>query len=78
MLNAKDMAPFMGFTEDEVKGLSLKVGMDFEELKRWYDGYELEGLEIYSHKSVISAIEDSKCSDYWVETSSYEAVTDYI
>ena len=78
MLNAKDMAPFMGFTEDEVKGLALKVGMDFEELKRWYDGYELEELEIYSPKSVISAIEDRKCSDYWVETSSYEAVTDYI
>ena len=71
MLNAKDMAPFMGFTEDEVKGLALKVGMDFEELKRWYDGYELEELEIYSPKSVISAIEDRKCSDYWVETSSY-------
>ena len=68
----------MGFTEDEVKGLALKVGMDFEELKRWYDGYELEELEIYSPKSVISAIEDRKCSDYWVETSSYEAVTDYI
>ncbi len=78
MLNAKDMAPFMGFTEDEVKGLALKVGMDFEELKRWYDGYELEELEIYSPKSVISAIEDRKCSDYWVETGSYEAVTDYI
>ena len=78
MLNAKDMAPFMGFTEDEVKDLSSKVGMDFEELKRWYDGYDLEGLEIYSPKSVISAIEDRQCSDYWVETSSYEAVTDYI
>ena len=78
MLNAKDMAPFMGFTEDEVKDLSSKVGMDFEELKRWYDGYDLEGLEIYSPKSVISAIEDRKCSDYWIQTSSYEAVTDYI
>src|SRR5574344_3105318 len=73
MIDPDDMAPFMGFTEDEVKDLSSKVGMDFEELKRWYDGYDLEGLEIYSPKSVISAIEDHECSDYWVETSSYEA-----
>ena len=78
MLNAKDMAPFMGFTEDEVKSLSTQSGMEFDELKKWYDGYDLEGLEIYSPKSVISAIEDHECSDYWVETSSYEAVTDYI
>ena len=78
MLNARAMAPFMGFTEDEVKDLSSKVGMDYEELKYWYDGYDLEGLEVYSPKSVISAIENRKCSDYWVETSSYEAVTDYI
>ena len=78
MLNAKDMAQFMGFTEDEVKSLSTQSGMEFDELKKWYDGYDLEGLEIYSPKSVISAIEDHECSDYWVETSSYEAVTDYI
>ena len=78
MLNAKDMAQFMGFTEDEVKSLSTQSGMEFDELKKWYDGYDLEGLEIYSPKSVISAIEDHECSDYWVETSSYEALKDYI
>ena len=78
MLKAKDMAPFMGFTEDEVRSLSLKAGMSFDELKRWYDGYNLMNLEIYSPKSVVSAIEDNMCDDYWFQTSSYEAVTDYI
>ena len=78
MLNAKNMASFMGFTEDEVRSLAKKSGMDFGELKRWYDGYNLRGLEIYSPKSVISAIEDHECNDYWIQTSSYEAVTDYI
>ncbi len=56
MLNAKNMASFMGFTKDEVKDLSLKAGMDYEELNRWYDGYNLRGLEIYSPKSVIVAV----------------------
>ena len=78
MLSAKGMAPFMGFTEEEVRSLSVKSGMDFEELKRWYDGYNLRGLEVYSPKSVISAIEEHECGDYWIQTSSYEAVTDYI
>ena len=78
MVDADDMAPFMGFTEEEVKDLSLKVGMDYEEVKHWYDGYNLKGLEIYSPKSVITAITKKRCSDYWIQTSSYEAVTDYI
>ena len=50
--------------------------MPFDDLKRWYDGYNLRGLEVYSPKSVINAIEEGVCSDYWSETSSYEAVTD--
>ena len=57
MLDAEDMAPFMGVTVDEVKALADKNNMDFEEIKRWYDGYNLNGIELYSPKSVITAIE---------------------
>ena len=78
MIDSDEMAPFMGFTEDEVKSLATQSGMEFDELKKWYDGYNLRGLEIYSPKSVISSVEKKRCDDYWVETSSYEAVTDYI
>ena len=78
MISPKNMAPFMGFTEEEVKNLSLKVGMHYEEVKHWYDGYNLKGLAIYSPKSVITAITKKRCADYWSQTSSYEAVTDYI
>ena len=78
MISPKGMAPFMGFTEEEVQSLAQKSGMAFDELKRWYDGYNLKGLEIYSPKSVINAIEEGVCDDYWSQTSSYEAVTDYI
>ena len=78
MLDAEDMAPFMGFTVDEVKVLADKNNMDFEEIKRWYDGYNLNGIELYSPKSVITAIEKKRCSDYWTQTGSYEAVSDYI
>ena len=78
MLSPKGMAPYMGFTEDEVKKLCNKVNMDFDELKRWYDGYKLNGLEIYSPKSVITAISEKVCDDYWTQTGSYDALKDYI
>ena len=78
MLDAEDMAPFMGFTVDEVKALADKNNMDFEEIKRWYDGYNLNGVELYSPISIITAIEKKRCSDYWTHTGSYEAVSDYI
>ena len=78
MLDAEDMAPFMGFTVDEVKALADKNNMDFEEIKRWYDGYNLNGVELYSPKSVITAIQKKKCENYWTQTGSYEAVSNYI
>ena len=78
MISPKGMAPFMGFTEEEVQSLAQKSGMAFDDLKRWYDGYSLKGLEIYSPKSVINAIEEGVCDDYWSQTSSYEALKDNI
>ena len=78
MLDADDMAPFMGFTEEEVRSLAQKSGMAFDDLKRWYDGYNLKGLEIYSPKSVISAVTKKSCDDYWTQTSSYRALKDFI
>ena len=78
MLDADDMAPFMGFTEEEVQSLSQKSGMAFDDLKRWYDGYNLKGKEIYSPKSVISAVTKKSCDDYWTQTSSYRALKDFI
>ena len=78
MLDAEDMAPFMGFTVDEVKALADKNNMDFEEIKRWYDGYNLNGVELYSPKSVITAMEKKRCDDYWTQTSSYDALKDFI
>ena len=78
MIDADDMAPFMGFTEEEVQSLASKSAMAFDDLKRWYDGYNLKGLEIYSPKSVITAVTKKQCDDYWIQTGSYEALKDNI
>ena len=43
MLDAGELAPYVGFTEEEVKGLCQAYHRDFNDIKRWYDGYVLEG-----------------------------------
>ncbi len=78
MLDPRHLAPYFGFTEDEVRSLCEKHGSDFAKIKSWYDGYALDGMEIYSPKSVVEAIYTGRCSDYWAATSSIEAVTDYM
>ena len=39
MTNPKQLAEFVGFTETEVRELCTRYEMDFEETRRWYDGY---------------------------------------
>ena len=45
MLSASNLAPYIGFTEAEVKKLSEKYQQDFAEVKRWYDGYLLKDYQ---------------------------------
>ena len=78
MLNPQNLAKHFGFTEIEVKNLCNKYDIDFNTMKKWYDGYLLEGLEIYNPQSVVEAISERKFKDYWTSTSATEAVTDYM
>ncbi len=78
MLSSWRLAPFFGFTEDEVKGLCEKRGADFAKIKSWYDGYRLEGMAIYNPISVVNAIEDGVCDGYWTATCAIEALTEYL
>ncbi len=78
MLKTRGLSSFFGFTEDEVKGLCKKYNADFSAIKNWYDGYKLGGVEIYNPKSVIEAVLEGECGDYWVSTSATEAITSYM
>ncbi len=78
MLEPRGIASLFGFTEDEVKGLCESRHADFAEIKNWYDGYRLGGVEIYNPKSVVDALALGHCGDYWVTTSATEAVTEYM
>ena len=78
ILDAYELSEFIGFTSDEVKQICAEYDMDFEECKRWYDGYHQHGFEIYNPESVIKSMMKKTFDNYWGKTSSYEAITDRI
>ena len=84
------MGGFLGFNDGDVKRLAEKYHMDFAELKRWYDGYEMDTFDwrenapeitktaIYNPNSVMMAIRNHKCKNYWAQTEAFEALQQYI
>ena len=56
MLDAGRLVSFVGFTEDEVKTLCEKYRMDFEQVKKWYDGYCLGECHIYNPIAVVNLV----------------------
>ena len=78
ILDAEELAEFTGFTGEEVKALCLKKGLNYEECRRWYDGYSQHGLEIYNPESVVKSTRKKQFGSYWGQTSTYEAISDRI
>lgn len=70
---------FMGFTEEEVRTLCNKHGMEFGEMQRWYNGYHFKNnISIYSPRSVILALNKKEYSNYWTNSETYESLAKYI
>ena len=79
MVEPVDMAPYFGFTKDEVKALAEKHQMDFDELEKWYDGYQIgDEQSIFNPNSVMQAIRSRRCRSFWATTGAYDTVTHYI
>ena len=78
MTNASPIEEFTGFTETEVQALCEKYDMSFEETKRWYDGYSVNGVSIYNPKSVVEAMLRKVFGNYWTQTETYEALKVYV
>ena len=82
MTNSRQLTEFVGFTEEETQALCEQYNMDFEECKRWYNGYKMayhdKSFEIYNPKSVVQAMNDKNYGDYWTQTGSYDAIKIYI
>ena len=53
--------------------------MDFDELEKWYDGYQIgDEHSIFNPNSVMQAVDAGRCRSFWAATGSYDAVAHYI
>ena len=79
VVEPRKMAPYFGFTKDEVKALAAESGMSFDELEKWYDGYQIgEEKSVFNPNSVIQAIYTGRCRSFWASTGAYDNLRDYI
>ena len=79
MIDPAFLAACYGFTEDEVKMLAERHNASMDNLKMWYDGYNI-GREksIYNPYSVMKALQRGSCRSYWTTTGAYDSVITYI
>ena len=78
MLSPSNLAQYVGFTEDEVRGLAREYNQDFDKVKMWYDGYLLRDYQVYNPRAVVSVMLKGEFKSYWSETASYEAIVPLI
>ncbi len=78
MLDAGELAPYIGFTENEVMELCERYNRDFNAVKRWYDGYLLNEQHLYNPKAVVSLMTRGTFQSYWSQTGTFESVRPFI
>ena len=77
---------YFGFTDQEVKDMLDYYGFSdrYDEVKEWYDGYQFANVGVYCPWDVINycdtlkADPDAQPRNYWLNTSSNEAVRRFI
>ena len=78
ILDAYDLAEFIGFTSQEVEELCREYAVEYSECRHWYDGYRQRGYEIYNPESVVMSMETKTFESFWGKTSTYEAIAERI
>lgn len=79
VLNPGSFAEYVGFTEAEVKTICQQYDMDFDEAKKWYDGYSFDTVQsIYNPYSVMLAMEMKAYEPYWRQTSAADSLVTFI
>ena len=78
MIYSAELKKYIGFTTEEVKALCHAYNRNFDDMKAWYDGYDLEGTDLYCANSVIRSVEENTFRGFWTETETYEALAVYI
>ena len=62
---------YFGFTKEEVKQMLKDFNMEdkYEQIEKWYNGYNLNGVQIFNPWSMLNCIDNNgECESYWVNT----------
>ena len=79
MVKPGPLAGYFGFTRGEVHVLAKQYKMDEEQIKQWYDGYQIGAqTEIYNPFAVMRAMRRHSIESYWTSTAAYESLRRYI
>ena len=78
MTNPMDLAQDIGFTDAEVRTLCERSGVDYGQMREWYNGYDLNGIAIYNPLSVVRALSGRRFQQYWTVTGTYGDIDDLI
>ncbi|MBQ7562581.1 MAG: AAA family ATPase [Lachnospiraceae bacterium] len=79
MLDAGELAEFVGFTEEEVRTLCEENSAVFSEMKKWYDGYSMPEIgSVYNPNSVMSAVKKNDFKSYWKMSSAADSLLQYV
>ena len=76
ILDARNLAEFVGFTKEEVIPLCEKYGMDYKQCQNEYNGYHQNGYEIFNPESVVKSMLYGELGSYWGKTSTFRVITD--
>lgn len=73
------LSRYFGFTKDEVRMLAEKHEMNFDDLVKWYDGYQIGNEHsMFNPNSVMRALNEGFCQSFWATTGAFESVVEYI
>jgi len=89
MTRALELAPYAGFTEAEVRVLCEQKQRAFDDIKAWYDGYEVSATvpagdsvaprySIYSPHSVIKAVNTGIVTNWWNASGTFMDLAEQI
>jgi hypothetical protein len=78
MLDSAELTTYFGFTEAEVDMLCEKYSMNKESVKEWYNGYLINGRNMYNPNSVYMAMSRHKLESYWKNTSAFDTINTFI
>ena len=79
MIQPSIFAEYVGFTTKDINKLAQNYSVDFDKLKKWYDGYNFQSVgDIYNPNSVCQAVRTGVYDSYWSKTETYRALLEYI